>query len=376
MATQAEGALTRLEHTAAGVSTLMLCRPKKLNSLSLPMIHELRDQYASLNAAGTKCLLLRGEGRALCAGGDVAELRDGALAGNSYPATFFKDEYTLDHSIATLHEREAIAQVAIWDGIVMGGGVGLSVHSPLRVATEKTLFAMPETSIGLFPDVGATWVLSRLSAGYATGCYLGLTSQRIGAADCLTAGLATHYCPSELLPEFEAQLQKLTGDAARDPATIGKVLDNVADGAKPDTAKVVVEPNMEEINKYFAEDVTRVEDVLSLLENASASSAFAKKTLSVLRQKSPTSVKVTFEAIRRHRALSLKEAFSAEYRIANWCMRPQPASDFCEGIRAVLVDKDNSPAWIPQTIEEVSDSRVNEFFAPLPKEHSNGELQL
>ena len=183
--------LVKLEHLQGSVSKLTLCRPKKLNSLSLPMIHELRKIYADLPKTSS-ILLLDGEGRALCAGGDVAEVRQGVLDGTSYPADFFYDEYELDYNIATLFERQQVLQVSLWDGIVMGGGVGLSIHSPIRIATERTMFAMPETGIGLFPDVGATWALTRLKAGAHVGLLLGLSGERLGPADCMFSGVATH----------------------------------------------------------------------------------------------------------------------------------------------------------------------------------------
>merc|ERR1719421_296479 len=151
------------------------------------MIHELAAIYSSLKEKKVRCVVLRGEGKALCAGGDVVEVQEAVVTGGAIKEDFFYDEYVLDYGIAMLHEHQKILQVAVWDGIVMGGGVGLSIHSPVRLATEKTLFAMPETAIGLFPDVGATWALSRLKGGLPIGLFLGLTGQRIGAADCLFA---------------------------------------------------------------------------------------------------------------------------------------------------------------------------------------------
>merc|ERR1719162_204317 len=199
------------------------------------MIGELKEKYAALAAAGVRCVILQGEGRALCAGGDVNEVRDGVLEGTRYPADFFHEEYMLDYDIATLYERRGILQLALWDGIVMGGGVGLSVHSPIRIATEKTMFAMPETLIGLFPDVGMTWRLSRLSAGSHVGVFVGLTGERLGAADCVHAGLATHYCPSERLPDLEEKLRSLGAERCGDLEAVSAAISEVAAGAQPDT---------------------------------------------------------------------------------------------------------------------------------------------
>lgn len=374
-ASDAAEALVRLEADGGPLATLSLCRPKKLNSLSLPMIHDLKRLYGELGSTGARCVFLRGEGRALCAGGDVAEVRDGVLEGNSYPADFFFDEYHLDYQIATLYEREKIVQVALWDGIVMGGGVGLSVHSPIRIATEKTLFAMPETAIGLFPDVGATWALSRLRAGMPVGLLLGLTGVRLGAADCLFSGLATHYCPSDRLDAVKASIEAL-GDDASDAEAVSAAVAAVADGATPDTAKAVLEKNVTTIRHCFADDVDTAEEMFARLD--ADGGEWATKMASTLRQRSPTSVKISLAGIRRHALpeVSLREAFNVEYRMAQWCMRPAPHSDFCEGIRAVLVDKDNAPTWEPATLEEVSNERVEGFFAPLPKDHARGELGL
>jgi len=352
------------------MARLTLCRPKKLNSLSLPMISQLREKYDGL-APSVRCILLAGEGRALCAGGDVAEVREGVLQGNSAPADFFYDEYALDYQIATLHERKSVLQVALWDGIVMGGGVGLSIHSPIRIATEKTLFAMPETGIGLFPDVGTTWMLSRISAGERVGVFLGITGHRLGAADCLRAGLATHYCPSERLGAVEEGLRAL-GDGAADLEAASAAVMAAAGGAEPSESKAVLGANAATIERCFAAE--SAEEILGRLEAESAD--WATGVAATLRQKSPTSVKLSLEGIRRHRSVSLKEAFTMEYRMAQWCMRPQPHSDFCEGIRSVLVDKDNAPRWEPSRLEDVTPERVEGFFAPLPSSHARGELIL
>lgn len=363
--------LTRLEIGPGGFAKLTLTRPKKLNSLSLSMMSELKQRYAEIVGAGARCLFLSGEGRAFCAGGDVAEVRDGVLAGNSTPADFFFEEYQLDYDIAMLHQNKGVLQIAVWDGIVMGGGVGLSIHSPIRIATEKTIFAMPETGIGLFPDVGTTCVLPRLPAGAHFGMFLGLTGQRLYAADCLYAGIATHYCPSAQLGELEQRIRAM-GDGVADLDAVSTTICTFVGRANPDAAKAVLETNAVAIEHCFGGSSASAEDILSRLE--SQGTAWAKGVLSSLRRVSPTSVRITLEAFRRHQSASLKEAFTTEYRMSQWCMRPQPDSDFCEGIRAVLIDKDNKPSWNPASIEEVSKQRVDGFFAPLGASHPRGEL--
>mmetsp|Transcript_41150 Transcript_41150/g.88413 ORF Transcript_41150/g.88413 Transcript_41150/m.88413 type:complete len:401 (+) Transcript_41150:152-1354(+) len=366
------GPLVTLEHGAGGVAELKLCRPKKLNSLNIPMIHDLKKYYAELAEKRTKCVFLKGEGRALCAGGDVQEVQEGIYAGTTLPADFFWEEYTLDYDIATLYRRTGAVQVAFWDGIVMGGGVGLSAHSPIIIATEKTVFAMPETGIALFPDVGMTYKLSRLPAGEHVGIFLGITGQRLSAADCLAAGLATHYCPSDKLPEVEKQIRAL-GDKVGDVEAISAIIKSVAGSAKADDSKAIITQHSETLKKCFG-SAKSVEEIVANLNKDG--SDFAKSVIATLKTRSPMSVKVTFEAIQRHKSVTFKEAFIMEYRISQWCMRKQPEADFCEGIRAVLVDKDQKPNWIPNTFEAVSQAKVNEFFAPLPKSHPRGELPL
>merc|ERR1719422_500392 len=245
----------------------------------------------------------------------------------------------------------------------MGGGVGLSVHCPIRIATEKTVFAMPETLFGLFPDVGMTWMLSRLKAGDACGLFLGLTGQRIGAADCLYAGLATHYCPSEKLPLVEAALRELGREACGSFEAVSKAIEKVAAGSQADTSTAVLAPNAAAIMRCFGSEAPTAEDMVRQLETEE--SAWSKEVLKTLRQRSPISVKVTLEAVQRHRSNSLREALVTEYRISQWCMRLQPHSDFCEGIRAVLVDKDHRPQWDPSRLEDVPKASVEGFFMPL-----------
>jgi len=373
-ATQADEQLVRLETGNSGLGHITLCRSKKLNSLSLPMIHQLDDTYSKLSDSKVRCVILRGEGRALCAGGDVAEVRQGVLNGTRYPAEFFHHEYLMDYKIATLSEKQNIVQVALWDGIVMGGGVGLSIHGPIRIATEKTKFAMPETGIGLFPDVGATWALSRLKAGMPVGLFLGLTGQVITAADCVYAGLATHYCPSEKLGEVEAKLNTLGGENLCQVEKVSAAIDEVCKGSAPTTSNAIIEPNAAAIERCFGNSVLTVEEIVKKLEEERTE--WASGVVSMLRQRSPTSVKVTMKAIRDHQSISLREAFIMEYRLSQWCMRKQPESDFCEGIRAVLVDKDKSPKWDPPRFEDVAEEKVCGFFANLPPQHPLGELPL
>ena len=264
----------------------------------------------------------------------------------------------------------------------MGGGVGLSVHGKFRVATENTLFAKPETGIGLFPDVGGTHVLPRVAGGLPVGLYVGLTGARLRAADCLQAGLATHFCPSDRLGALREGLVAL-GDKASDADAVDGVIRTACGGAEPDASKAVLVPDSASagvIQACFAEPTA--EGIFAALAEhggaGGAGDAFAQETLETLQRMSPTSIKVTIEAARRHAGdgVTISEALNTEYRLSQRFMRAQPASDFREGIRAVLVDKDNKPAWNPPTLDQVADADVASFFAPLEAGHPRGELQV
>ena len=210
------------------------------------------------------------------------------------------------------------------------------------------------------------WMLAQV------GMYLGLTGERLGPADCVYAGLATHYCPSEKLPLVEERLKSLA-EKASSVEEVSQVISETAGGAVPDPEKAHLEANAAAIKDCFGDLSTRAEEIVARLEGHSS---WSTKALKTLLSKSPLSVKVSLEALRRHQAVSLKEAFIAEYRLSQWFMRPAPYSDFCEGIRAVLVDKDQNPKWQPPTLPEVAKEQVEQFFEPLPADHACGELRI
>ena len=355
----------------------MLNRPDKLNSISMDMVHGLVHAYAEIKAAGGNTILMKGEGRAFCSGGDVASVREEGLVGgdthalDALPVRFFGDEYVLNHTIATLSD-ENIHQVALWDGITMGGGVGLTVHGKFRVATENTLFAKPETGIGLFPDVGSTHVLSRIRGGTPMGLYIGLTGARLKAADCIWSGLATHYCEAENLPALEEALAAL-GDAGSDSAAVDAALTAASGGAVPDDSDAELAAHADAIARCFGAETA--EGIVAALEAETEDAEWAAATLKTLLRQSPTSVKITIEAVKRAASMTMREALVMEYRMVQRCMREQPKSDFYEGVRAVLVDKEPASAtWNPATLQEVSDEAVEEFFAPLEAGHPRGDL--
>eukprot|EP00939_MAST-03C_sp_MAST-3C-sp1_P000814 g814.t1 len=380
--------------TPLGCGTIVLNRPKKLNSLSYEMVSQLSDIYTSFQkhatSTGKQCVLLEGVGRGFCAGGDVDAIRTAIVEGegkDSLPEDFFYDEYVLNHQIATSATKHELPQIAIWDGFVMGGGVGISVHGSFRVATENSLFAMPETGIGLFPDVGGTYALPRVNGGLPVGIYIGLTGVRLKAPDLLYSGLATHYCPSSKLPELREALSEWT-TTSRSSLSGGDTLENEIDAvirnvsgedtAAIDLSSAALSKHQDAIQRCFSKE--SLTDVFRALESE-GDDDWAASTLATMKKMSPLSMRVTFEALQRncpaaHPTRTLAEALNVEYRLAQRFMRVQPGSDFCEGIRAVLVDKDHSPKWAHDSVGSVKDAEVNVFFSPLDKDHGRGELTL
>ena len=325
---------------------LSLNRPKAIHALNQAMDHAMTKALLEWrdDPAVHVVIIDHSEGRGFCAGGDIAFLRNSALTdGGKSGLQFFYEEYQLNHLLMTYPKPV----VAFMDGITMGGGVGISQPAKFRVATENTRFAMPETGIGLFPDVGGGWHLSRLSG--RMGQFLALTGARLDGAECLWTGLATHYLPQEALAEAKHRIAH-----GHEP---GQVL--AALSVTPPEARIA--GNAAKIAKHFASD--RYEDILASLE--ADDSEWAAKELATLRTKSPQTCKVALRQL--HDSLDCAD-FAAnmvmEYRIA---ARVLTRPDFAEGVRAVIVDKTNDPKWDPATPEEVSDELIDSIFAPLPE---------
>lgn len=337
--------LTRIEGHAGIIS---LNRPAAIHALTLDMVHAMitaLQGWASDDSVKA-VIIEHAEGRGFCAGGDIAFLRNSALndAGVSGRA-FFHDEYQLNHLMFTY----AKPIIAFMDGVTMGGGVGISQPARFRVATENTRFAMPETGIGLFPDVGGGWYLSRLEG--RVGQYLALTGARVDGADCAALGLATHYLDSATLAEAKKRICE-----EEDPDRIDGMLGTLA--ANPPESKIIA--NILPINRHFASD--RFEEILASLE--SDESDWAIKEGAALRTKSPQTCKVALRQLAEGAACTDFAAnMQIEYRIAS---RVLTLPDFAEGVRAVIVDKDNAPKWDPATPEGVSDTLIDSIFAPLP----------
>jgi enoyl-CoA hydratase len=330
---------------AGSVGLITLNRPKALNALDQEMCLAID---AALKAwAGDDriaAVIIRGAGdRAFCAGGDVRLTREDGLAwkrGQSdgrIVREFFRDEYRMNRRIATFPKP----YFALIDGITMGGGVGLSVHGTYRLATARTLLAMPETQIGLFPDVGTSYVLPRLSG--EVGTWMALTGARLKAADCLMLGLATHVVDHERIDDLVAAL---TGGAAIDES----IARYAADPGASD-----LPANQTIIDRCFAH--RRVEDILAALE--ADDGPFAAETAATLRIMSPTSLKLTLKEMRRGRSLGLDDCLTMEYRLSQSVLAGR---DFYEGVRAQLVDKDRQPKWYPASLDAVDDSAVDSLF--------------
>jgi enoyl-CoA hydratase len=336
-----EELITRREGVAG---YLTLNRPKAIHALTAAMDHAMTEALlAWRDDADVQTVIVdHSEGRGFCAGGDIAFLRNSALTDNGVSGLqFFYEEYQLNHLMVTYPKPI----VAFMDGIVMGGGVGISQPAKFRVATENTRFAMPETGIGLFPDVGGGWHLSRLPG--RMGQFLALTGARLDGAECLWTGLATHYLPHDVLAEAKERIAH-----GHEP---GQVLSALA--VHPPEARI--EANAHQIAKHFASD--RYEDILASLE--ADNSEWAAKELATLRTKSPQTCKVALRQLRDSlNCRDFVENMVMEYRIA---ARVINRPDFAEGVRAVIVDKDNAPKWDPATPEGVSDELIESIFAPL-----------
>ncbi len=331
------------EKGGAGIITLN--RPKAFNALTLNMIGLMQarlDVWADDDAI-ERIVIRAARGRAFCAGGDVRVMYDWGRSGHPNALRFFRREYRLNTAV----KRCSKPYIALLDGIVMGGGVGVSLHGALRIATENMTFAMPETGIGLFPDVGGTHFLPRCPG--EIGMYLGLTGARLKAADALYAGLIDHFVPHDRLEELCAAL--LTGGDAAD----------IAQDFAQTPGRAPLRDRHGDIDRIFCAD--SIEDIIARLEREG--SDWAQSTRNDLAGKSPTSLKITFRQIREGAKLEFEDCMKLEFRLTS---RILEAHDLYEGIRAVVIDKDMAPAWRPDTLDKVTPEMIDEYFAPLDRE--------
>ncbi|NXQ71827.1 HIBCH protein, partial [Quiscalus mexicanus] len=359
MSKQTDSAAEVLLEKKGGAGIITLNRPKALNALNLPMIQKMYPQIKTWEQdPDTFLIIIKGTGgKAFCAGGDIRAITEAGKVGDKLIQDFFIGEYRLNNAIGTCKKP----YVALIDGITMGGGVGVSVHGHFRVATEKTVFAMPETAIGLFPDVGGGYFLPRLSG--KIGYYLALTGCRLKGRDVLKAGIATHFVESEKLPALEKDLIALKSPSKE---KIADLLNSYHMKCTIDQEKEFsLDEHMEKINSLFS--ANSMEEIVKKLKQDG--SPFAMKQLETINKMSPTSLKLTLRQLREGASMSLQEVLRMEYRLSQACMK---GHDFYEGVRAVLIDKDQSPKWKPAALEEVSDEFVDNCFKPL----GNDDLKL
>ncbi len=357
-----------------GLATITINRPHALNALTLANYRRIAPALAAwAEDPAVHAVVVRGAGgRAFCAGGDVRAVYEagrGIGSDRELIQIFFREEYQLIHQI----HRFPKPYVAIIDGITMGGGAGISVNGAYRVATERTWFAMPETAIGLFPDVGATRFLNRCPG--RIGRYLGLTGARLRAADALYCGLATHVAGQEQVEALVAALGRTEWQAGGEKRQAEAVLSGfaadlgaadlgAADLGAADLGPAPLAALRPAIDRCFAGDT--VEAILAAL-NAEAQAdgamaGWAAETRAGLLTKSPTSLKVTLRQLSVGRDYDLDQALILEYRLVQHIMA---AHDFYEGVRAALIDKDQQPRWRPASLAEIDDAMIDRYFAPI-----------
>ncbi|WP_416063267.1 enoyl-CoA hydratase/isomerase family protein [Rhodococcus indonesiensis] len=342
--TETEDVLVRV---SGGIGRITLNRPKAINALNYDMVKVMAaalDEWAKDDSV--RAVVVDGAGeRGLCAGGDIVSIYHDVRDGGTGSQDFWRDEYILNAAIG----RYPKPYVAIMDGIVMGGGVGISAHGNVRIVTERSTIAMPEVGIGFVPDVGGTWLLSRAPGDLGT--HLALTTGRMKAGDAIALGFADHFVPSEALDKFVAALESGTVDEA------------LAEFAQPAPEAPLLAQRAWIDAAYSAPTVEEIVARLQAAEEPEAHAA-AEQILG----KSPVALKVTLRSVRHARELgNLEEVLNEEYRVSLASLR---SHDLVEGIRAQVVDKDRNPAWSPATLADVTDADVDAYFQPL------GELEL
>ena len=325
-----------------------LNRPTALNALSHEMVKSIAkalDLWEQDDQVTRIIIDAEGE-KAFCAGGDIRKITELGKAGKIADSVrFWADEYRLNHRIKT-YPNPFIARL---DGIVMGGGVGLSLHGHYRVAGDRFLFAMPEVSIGLFPDVGATYALPRLVG--ESGLWLALTGSRLKRDDALALDIATHAVASQDMAGLKQAL------------IAGENIEACLSAMKAQQSASRLENLISEINELFS--VSSLNELITRLEKATPQSEFARDCLAIIRKGSPTSLAITFKQMRLGKELSFREAMMLEYRIVSRILH---GHDFYEGVRAVIIDKDQAPKWQPARIEDLDQEAIEAYFKPLEQE--------
>ena len=339
---------------SGNLGVITLNRPKALNALNQAMFSALTHQLNEWDAAShIKAVIIKAnEGKAFCAGGDIRETYQRKMQNDPNLIYFFRDEYRLNHRIFHFPKP----YIALLNGITMGGGVGISMHGSHCLATPDLVFAMPETGIGFFPDVGTTYLLSRLP--YKIGFYLGLTGARMTYDDCYELGLIDAVIEQDKFPEVIYALADAVLDSGADTDA---VISQVIQGFSQSTTTSQLLPHREQILRCF--DKESVEDIMHSLNQES--DEWCQQTLAILKTRSPTSLRVTLRALQSAAGTEFDDCIKTEYRLAN---RFLEGHDFFEGIRSVVIDKDHNPHWVPNKLADVSAEEAAKYFAPLEAE--------
>lgn len=349
----------------ANSRSTILNRPDSLNAITTSMVARLKKLYESWEEnSDIGFIIMKGSGRAFCSGADVVDLYQLINEGKLEECKkFFDTLYKFVYLMGTYVKPH----VAILDGITMGAGAGISLPGMFRLVTDKTVFSHPDTQLGFHPDAGASFYLSRLP-GYI-GEYLALTGDKLNGVDMIACGLATHYCLNARLALIEERLGKLITD---DASVIESSLAQYGDLVYPDKRSVI--HKIETIDRCFSHDT--VEEIFDALEKEAADSSdeWCTATLKKLKEASPLSLKVTLRSIRDSRFQPLDKCLAQEYRISFNCFSKRVSNDFCEGVRARLVDKDFAPKWDPPHLEDVTKDMVDCFFSPLGAHEPELEL--
>ena len=375
-----------ISSTTANIGKIQLNNIAALHALDLDIIKAMNDIIptfydkkamivSSTSPDNVSTNQTRKKMKAFCAGGDVKSVYLSGMGQNGrnpdinakkaskhgygdrslITGDFFFEGNNLIHKVAT--QPQNTPQISLWDGIVMGGGVGITVHGKYRVATENTMLAMPETKIGYYPDVGSTFFLPRLKGGL--GAFIGLTGSRLNPDDLMYAGIATHFIKSEQLDDM---VKEIEGTSVEDDFDVDNIL-NTFSIDHPTKDESFLARNQEEIDQTF-DGKEAVEDIIIALESISQQSKFATKTLNTLKQMSPTALKVTFEGMKRGKELAdISECLKMEFRMSQ--AHTREGCDFFEGVRALLVDGDNDPKWQASRLEDVTDEIVQSHFINL-----------
>ncbi|CAH8389668.1 unnamed protein product [Eruca vesicaria subsp. sativa] len=355
----------------SSVKILTLNRAKQLNALCSNMVTRLLQLFLAYeNDPNVKLVILKGQGRAFCAGGDIPPVVDDIVRVGKWRlgADFFSDQYTLNYVMATYSN----VQISILNGIVMGGGAGVSIHGRFRIATEKTVFAMPETELGHFPDVGASYFLSRLPGLF--GEYVGLTGARLDGAEMLACGLATHFVPSSRLAALETDLCRV---GSTDPVTFAStILNTYTQHPHLKQHSAYHRQVLDVIDRCFSRKT--VEEIISALEREviQEPDEWISATIGALKKASPASLKISLRSIREGRFQGVGQCLIREYRMVCHVMKGEISKDLVEGCRAILIDKDRNPKWEPRLLEQMTNNMVNQYFKRMDEEEGWEDLKL